>query len=140
MSDLAWAEKLVQERALVLHTDTGTVGRVLELYDGEGKLYTPPGGDRATQAPVLVLEPAPGREHGSSFIAKAGSFIVFTMREAQFLQDAQAMLSGTLAEMAGHGGRLGVLGQTGVLVMAAILRAQLRELERLHPGVAPSAA
>lgn len=130
--DLSWAQRLVDSHAWLIHVETKTLGQAAELFDGEGKKYTPPGHDRETQAPVLKFE------QGHSFVAKRGAFIEITPKEARFVQDAQAMVSQTLSEIVQHGGRLQVIAQTCALLTAAILRAQLREIERMHPGVKPT--
>lgn len=129
--DLEWAKRFVEQRSWVLHVDTRTVGQVAELFDAEGNPYTPPGQDKPLRDPVLRLE------QGHTFVARAGAFIEFTAREAQFFRDAQGILARACHEMAVQGGKLNVVAQSGALLMAAALRAQLREIERLHPGVAP---
>jgi hypothetical protein len=130
---LAWAKQLVEKHAWVMHVQSRTVGRVAELYDGEGKLWQPPESDRPVKAPVLKFE------QGHTFLARdPGAFIEFTGREASFFQDAQASLAGALSELAQLGAAKGVIGQTGILLLTSALRQQLRELERLHPGTAPA--
>jgi hypothetical protein len=132
--DLGWAQTLVDDHAVVMHVETRTVGRVEELYDGQGKLYTPPGeGARPVKHPVLKLD------RGHTFVAKAGSFVRFEPREASYFQDVQAAIAGTLGEVAQLGAAKGVQGPTAFLLMAAALRQQLRELERLHPTSRPPA-
>jgi hypothetical protein len=132
--DLKWAQDFVDRGALVMHIETRTVGKVVELFDGEGKKYTPPGQDRATLAPVI------GMENGNTFVAKPGNFIELGNAERLFFAEAQAKLADCLADIAMTGGKIGVMAQTGALMLATVLRAQLRELERLNPGVRPPTA
>jgi hypothetical protein len=126
--DLDWAKALVDEGAFVMHVETRTVGKVVELYDGEGKLYVSPTNDKPVRAPVLKLD------RGHAFVARRGAFIVLEAKEAVFFLDAQRRLAGCLAAIAARGGELGVMAQAGGLVVAAVLRSQLLEVERLFPG------
>jgi hypothetical protein len=125
--DLDWAKALADERAWVLHLETRTVGRVEALYDGEGNRYTPPGQARALRDAVLKLE------GGHTFLAKPGSFARFEAAEAQLYVAAVEAVREAVAGMARLGTASGVKQTTGLLLIAAALRAQLRELERTHP-------
>jgi hypothetical protein len=126
--DLEWVKGLVDRGSYVLHVESRTVGKAVELYDGEGKLYVSPGNHKPVRAPVLRLD------HGHSFVARRGAFIEFSAKEAVLFVESQQKLAACLASIAARGGELGVMAQAGALVVAAVLRAQLGEVERLFPS------
>jgi hypothetical protein len=123
--DLGWAKDFVSRNAWVLHVESRVVGKVVALYDGEGKKWVGQIDPRPVQEPVLKLE------QGHTFIAKAGSFIELAEKEAQFVSEAQAGLSAIVGAAAQRAGALGVVPQACALLLAAAFAQQLREIERM---------
>lgn len=122
--DLDWLGELAEQGAHVLHVDTRTIGKVVEFWDGVTEVYVGPNG-KGMNCPVVALD------RGHTLVAKKGSLVRLEAAEAVFFAEAQGSLAQSVRAIAARGGELSVKPEGGMLILAAVLREQLSQVERL---------
>jgi hypothetical protein len=111
-------EEMVERRAVVLHLETGTVGRMARLHEpGE---YTSPGNGKPVDARVVELE------DGNSFVVKDGVFVPLAGREIEVWE----MLSSVVTDSLKVAARTAAARQVDVEVFSVIAGSILRQHER----------
>jgi hypothetical protein len=124
--DLDWARQLVAEKAPLFHLATKTVGRAARFWAGEpGDVYVSPVNGGPVSHPVIELS------SGASLVAKREAVIKLSEQEASFYEGFQRSLGDFLGEAARMASGLGVQPKTGIALIAAALRVQAAELERV---------
>jgi hypothetical protein len=131
--DLDWAREYVERGAWLLHLETRVAGRAVELYDGDGVRWV-----SRDQRPVL--DPVLKLHQGHTFVAKRGAFMELTEADGQFAGEFQSGLAALVAFAGRRGGELSLTPAVGAMVIAALMRAQLLEVERLFQRTAASSA
>jgi hypothetical protein len=111
-------EEMVDRRAVVLHLETGTVGRMAKLHEpGE---YTSPGNGKPVDSRVVELE------DGNSFVVKEGVFVPLAGREVEVWE----MLSSVVTDSLKVAARMAAARQVDVEVFSVIAGSILRQHER----------
>lgn len=123
--DLGWARDLVARGAWLFHAETRVAGQAAELFDGVESRWAPGPDKSPIDSPVIRLH------NGHALIARRGAFFELTDKDAVFACELEAGLASLVAAAARRGGELAVIPAMGATIIAAVLRAQMLQVERV---------
>jgi hypothetical protein len=115
---------LAERHALVLHVESGTVGRVVVLFPAG--VYVP--ASEGEDAPQALDEAVVQLDGGDAFLAREGAFLALSDVEGEVLGTVQARLREMVAGAAVLLARGGSTREAAQAVVRAALAAQLRAL------------
>jgi hypothetical protein len=133
--DVDWLRELADAGAYILHVENRLIGKVVEVFDGVEKVYAGPN-KRELHCPVVVLE------RGHTLVARRGVLVRLEEADAVLFAESQGALAQCVRRIAARAGELKVQTGGGLLILAAVLREQLQQVERLfpEPGAASGSA
>lgn len=129
--NLAWARRVVADKAWLLHTPTLSIGPAEELFDGVVKVHLSEVNGKPVPSPVLRLAT------GHALLAEPNSFLELLPREVVFYAKAVDQMTGWVTGAVRFGAEQAIPADKTVTLLIALLRAQLRALETLAQSEAP---
>lgn len=128
--NLAWARRVVADKAWLLHIRTLVIGPAEELFDGVDRVHTGENG-LPVSAPVIKLLT------GHALLASPNTFVELVPREVAFYQLVVEKFAEFMKGAVAHAAARGVPAATAVTLLTSLLQAQLRALETVtspQPG------